>query len=218
MPQDLGAPASVGVILLACARAPVPELCEGFSGEARDGCVAQVVSSDEGLSGEEAWAMCRGLSTSRDRCIERAMSKGEPHAPASACSRVDDELLRDSCRLAVADRVSLFAEDIEEVAEACEETGSLREYCLYHVPLKRWRRWNAGADGAAELAALVEAAEARESFALGMGVARATLRGGSRDPWLCEAIAPGRAAQVCRDGVRRGDAKALELGGGLPAD
>lgn len=192
--------------------------CDAYGGAARDGCAAQVVSSAEDISGADAWRVCKALDgTAHDRCTERAQAKGEPYAPDSACDSIEDELLRDSCWLAVADRTSLMAEDIADVVDACGETGSLQDYCLYHVPLKRWRRWNAGTDGAAELARLAEDMEgARESFAFGMGIARAVLRAGSRDTALCDAVAPGRASEVCRDGVFRNDPKALELGGGLP--
>lgn len=156
-------------------------------------------------SGEQVAKICPRMvdPSARDWCLELAARSQEPQPPADVCDGVRSEDLRQSCHLAMADRLSSASASIATIAEHCLASGPLLDDCLYHVPPRRVSHYRkeGPATLAAEARALVgHAPRAAELPAFGIAVARAALSlgveaGSPLDP--CASLGTSEAARAC---------------------
>ena len=100
------------------------ESCTSLEGESRDACALTALQRVDGVDGPAVGEVCLRLRTQsvRDQCIEHAMTL-RPLPDASLCGRIDDERMRDSCQLSVANEV-IRTGTIDEAIEKAKKLAA----------------------------------------------------------------------------------------------
>lgn len=211
--------ALLGLALLAtaCRGRTIPEgtpadvaeqvrFCAQMDRGVEDWCVFEALHGGKAIPGESFYGLCRGMADSdaRDACFELFSRLEESREVPELCAQIQQQRLRESCFLTIAERVMRSSGPIQDSVVACQKAGSLEDHCLSHLPAQRQTVWmqSGGLPAmATELQTLLQINPAAAGYhGLGFSAGNAALQlGGTNGAGVCSVFGDSTAGRSCSE-------------------